>query len=101
MSRSPGTGQTDMFTMADSEASGNLAFREWEGYEQDGRASNEYTYNGLLFFWGSDKFLRWSHETISKPAGRVLGVRTYGAVHMDWTPPLTAYQKAYPSGKPA
>lgn len=43
--------QTDMFTMADSEASGNLAFREREGYEHDGRASNEYTYNGLLYFW--------------------------------------------------
>ena len=44
--------RTDMFTMADSEAAGNLAFREREGYEHDGRASNEYTYNGLLFFWG-------------------------------------------------
>lgn len=43
--------QTDIFTMADSEAEGNLAFREREGYEHDGGASNEYTYNGLLFFW--------------------------------------------------
>lgn len=50
--------QTDMFTMADSEASGNLAFREREGYEHDGRASSEYTYNGLVFFWGSDIFSR-------------------------------------------
>lgn len=33
--------------MADSEAASNLAFREREGYEHDGRASNEYTYNGL------------------------------------------------------
>lgn len=43
--------QTDTFTMADSEDEGNLAFREREGYAHDGRASNEYTYNGLLFFW--------------------------------------------------
>ena len=34
--------QTNMFTMADREAAGNLAFREREGYEHDGRASNEY-----------------------------------------------------------
>lgn len=44
--------QTDIFTLADSETAGNLAFREREGYEHDGRASNEYIYNGLLFFWG-------------------------------------------------
>ena len=43
--------QNDMFTLADNEADGNLAFREREGYQHDGRASNEYTYNGLLFFW--------------------------------------------------
>ncbi|NBK79927.1 hypothetical protein D5272_15390 [bacterium D16-76] len=43
--------QTGTFTMADSEDEGNLAFREREGYAHDGRASDEYTYNGLLFFW--------------------------------------------------
>lgn len=30
---------------------GNLAFREREGYVHDGTASDEYTYNGLRFFW--------------------------------------------------
>lgn len=39
------------FVFADNEQDGNLAFREREGYVHDGRASNEYTYNGLRFFW--------------------------------------------------
>lgn len=39
------------FVFADNERDGNLAFREREGYVHDGRASNEYTYNGLRFFW--------------------------------------------------
>lgn len=39
------------FKFADNEEDGNLAFREREGYRHDGYAANEYTYNGLLFFW--------------------------------------------------
>ena len=39
------------FRFADNEADGNLAFLEREGYVHDGTASNEYTYNGLRFFW--------------------------------------------------
>lgn len=39
------------FKFADNEKDGNLAFREREGYSHDGYAANEYTYNGLLFFW--------------------------------------------------
>lgn len=42
------------FVFADNEKDGNLAFREREGYVHDGTASNEYTYNGLLFFWSAD-----------------------------------------------
>ena len=36
---------------ADNEQEGNLAFREREGYVHDWIAANEYTYNGLRFFW--------------------------------------------------
>lgn len=44
-------GETDVFTMADREKAGNLAFREREGYAHDGKAANEYAYNALRFFW--------------------------------------------------
>lgn len=46
--------QTDMFTLADAEAEGNLSFREREGYAHDGDAANEYMYNALRFFWSAD-----------------------------------------------
>lgn len=39
------------FRLAKSEADGNLSFLEREGYSHDGKASEEYTYNGLRFFW--------------------------------------------------
>lgn len=39
------------FREADNEAEGNLAFRIKEGYSHDGRASTEYAYNGMLWFW--------------------------------------------------
>ena len=39
------------FRLAKTEADGNLSFLEREGYSHDGRASEEYTYNGLRFFW--------------------------------------------------
>ena len=44
-------GETDVFTFADNERDGNLAFREREGYSHDGTAANEYAYNALRFFW--------------------------------------------------
>ncbi len=40
-----------IFRIGISEADGNLAFLEKEGYVHDTTASNEYTYNGLCFFW--------------------------------------------------
>jgi acetyl esterase/lipase/enterochelin esterase-like enzyme len=43
------------FTESDSEQNGNFAYRVKDGYGHDGRASMEYTYNGLLWFWGEDK----------------------------------------------
>lgn len=39
------------FRLAKTEADGNLSFLEREGYSHDGKASEEYTYNGLRFFW--------------------------------------------------
>jgi hypothetical protein len=42
------------FTEADTERDGNFAFRVKEGYDHGGRASMEYTYNGLLWFWNED-----------------------------------------------
>lgn len=40
-----------MFTLAKNEADGNMSFLEREGYEHNGTACDEYTYNGLRFFW--------------------------------------------------
>ena len=40
-----------IFRFADNERDGNLAFREKAGYEHTYQAANEYTYNGLRFFW--------------------------------------------------
>ncbi len=39
------------FRFADNEKEGNLLFLEREGYSHDVTASDEYTYNGLRFFW--------------------------------------------------
>lgn len=39
------------FVFGNNEQEGNLAFREREGYVHDGTASDEYTYDGLRFFW--------------------------------------------------
>ena len=40
------------FRFADQKADGNLSFMEREGYSHDMAACDEYTYNGLCFFWG-------------------------------------------------
>lgn len=42
------------FVMADRESQGNLAYRVREGYRHDGVAADEYTYNGLRFFWAAE-----------------------------------------------
>lgn len=39
------------FRFADNEMDGNLSFLEREGYSHNGAAMEEYTYNGLRFFW--------------------------------------------------
>lgn len=43
------------FIEADNENDGNLVFRIKEGYSHDARASMEYTYNGLRWFWSKDE----------------------------------------------
>lgn len=45
---------SEVFTFGDSEAEGNLSFREREGYAHDGRAASEYMYNALRFFWNAE-----------------------------------------------
>lgn len=39
------------FISVDTEKTGNIAFRVKDGYSHDGRAAQEYTYNGLMLFW--------------------------------------------------
>lgn len=45
--------RTDTFVLGDSEESANMSFLIREGYRHDSQASNEYTYNGLCFFWNA------------------------------------------------
>lgn len=40
-----------MFKLAKNESEGNMSFLEREGYKHDAKANDEYTYNGLRFFW--------------------------------------------------
>ena len=40
-----------MFKLAKNESEGNMSFLEREGYKHDAKATDEYTYNGLRFFW--------------------------------------------------
>ena len=41
----------NIFRFADNETKGNLNYLVKEGASHDQQASNEYTYNGLLWFW--------------------------------------------------
>ena len=40
-----------MFKLAKNESEGNMSFLEREGYKHDAKATDEYTYKGLRFFW--------------------------------------------------
>ena len=40
-----------MFKLVKNESEGNMSFLEREGYKHDAKATDEYTYNGLRFFW--------------------------------------------------
>lgn len=51
------------FRVADSQTDGNMVFLEREGYVHDGTASDEYTYNGLRFFWGDSANLKTENDT--------------------------------------
>lgn len=46
-----GNEANETFRFADNEADGNLSFLERDGYSHDAVAMDEYTYNGLRFFW--------------------------------------------------
>lgn len=49
-----GEGTDGIFKFADNEMDGNLSFLEREGYTHDAAACDEYTYNGLRFFWNKN-----------------------------------------------
>lgn len=54
------------FRFADNEKEGNLLFLEREGYTHDSVASDEYTYNGLRFFWNDSSKDEEPQENIAK-----------------------------------
>ncbi len=43
-----------MFAYGKSEAEGNVSYMEQEGFSHNEEASEEYTYNGLCFFWNQN-----------------------------------------------
>ncbi|MBP3871261.1 MAG: hypothetical protein J6E46_09820 [Faecalicoccus sp.] len=43
----------DTFYLADNETDGNISFRIYEGGTHGKEASNQYTFNGLLWFWNN------------------------------------------------
>lgn len=43
-----------IFTAADNEQDGNLAYRVQEGASHDGEAAMQYIYNALIWFWHGD-----------------------------------------------
>ena len=43
------------FIEANNKQDGNFAYSVKDGYAHDGRASTEYTYNGLCWFWNEDE----------------------------------------------
>ena len=45
---------TDSFHYSDNEVEGNLTYRIKEGYAHNSKASMEYAYNGLCWFWKTD-----------------------------------------------
>ena len=65
-----GNDSDGMFTFANNESDGNLSFRAREGYSHDGKACDEYTYNGLHFFWNGN-------ETAIDPATDTNSGKTY------------------------
>ncbi len=63
------------FREADNEEEGNLAFRIKEGYSHDGKASMEYIYNGMLWFWNhgnGNKKETEKQETVEKVTEKTL-----------------------------
>lgn len=51
------------FRFGANEKEGNLAFFEREGYSHDREACEEYTFNGLCFFFKEDEMESYTYET--------------------------------------
>lgn len=80
-----GNDSDGMFTFANNESDGNLSFREREGYSHDGKACDEYTYNGLRFFWnGNETAIDPATDTNSgKPYDVDIGTENYKGFLLD------------------
>ena len=48
----------DMFKPGKTESEGNVSYMEQQGFSHNEEASEEYTYNGLCFFWNQDSLTR-------------------------------------------
>lgn len=59
----------DSFRYSDSEKDGNLTYRIKEGYSHDGKASMEYTYNGLKWFWSGQDSTQSAGEKYTAGTG--------------------------------
>lgn len=76
--------QRQTFITADRESQGNLAYRVRAGYRHDGYAADEYTYNGLLFFWSDNSSTPTASGTASSatspasPTAGAAGQDAYG-----------------------
>ena len=68
-----------MFKLAKNESEGNMSFLEREGYKHDAKATDEYTYNGLRFFWNgqTDTQSADNHSSSSKAYNLEQGTSKY------------------------
>ncbi|MGI6032506.1 MAG: alpha/beta hydrolase-fold protein [Coriobacteriales bacterium] len=89
-----------MFTNASSLDDGNIAFRERMGYQHDGDAANEYTYNGMRLFFNGRRQEGSSAVTASGPYTRdtrIDDVRN-DEVFSDWGRLIFPVQTGYMTG---
>lgn len=72
-----------MFKFAKNESDGNLSFLEREGYSHDGKACDEYTYNGLRFFWNGQTENNEKPESTAKKYNVEPGTEEYKRFMLD------------------
>ncbi len=72
-----------MFKFAKNESDGNLSFLEREGYSHDGKACDEYTYNGLRFFWNGQTENNEKPESTAKKYNVEPGTEEYKGFMLD------------------